>query len=43
MVELASMGAPIQPLIVQSDHGILAETDNPLYPEVRETLGRFAE
>lgn len=32
-----------QPLIVQSDHGILAETDNPLYPEVRETLGRFAE
>lgn len=32
-----------QPLIVQSDHGILAETDHPLYSEVRETLGRFAE
>lgn len=32
-----------QPLIVQSDHGVLAETDNPLYPEVREMLGRFAE
>jgi DNA excision repair protein ERCC-3 len=31
------------PLIVQSDGSILAEADNPLYPQARDTLMRFAE
>ena len=31
------------PLIVQGDHTILVEVDNPLYPVVRDQLVRFAE
>ena len=34
---------PQNPLIVQSDHTVLAEVDNPLYPEARDALARFAE
>ena len=31
------------PLIVQSDHSILVEVDNPRYSEARDRLVRFAE
>src|SRR5208283_5704706 len=31
------------PLIVQSDHSILVEVDNPRYGEARDRLVRFAE
>jgi len=31
------------PLIVQSDRTVLLEVDNPLYPEARDQLARFAE
>ena len=34
---------PQNPLIVQGDHTILVEVDNPLYPEARDALSRFAE
>ncbi len=34
---------PANPLIIQSDRSILLEVDNPLFPEVRDLLGRFAE
>src|SRR5438105_7728578 len=34
---------PQNPLIVQGDHSILVEVDNPLYPEARDSLARFAE
>ena len=31
------------PLIVQGDHTVLVEVDNPRYPEARDALARFAE
>ena len=31
------------PLIVQGDHTVLLEVDNPLYEEARDALARFAE
>jgi len=31
------------PLIIQSDRTILAEVQNPAYPEVRGFLGTFSE
>ncbi len=34
---------PENPLIVQGDHTVLIEVDNPLYPEARDALARFAE
>lgn len=34
---------PDNPLVVQSDRTILLEVDNPLYPEARDALARFAE
>ena len=34
---------PLNPLIVQGDHTILLEVDNPLYEEARDALARFAE
>jgi hypothetical protein len=34
---------PENPLIVQGDHTILVEVDNPLYVEARDALARFAE
>ena len=34
---------PLNPLIVQGDHTILIEVDNPLYLETRNRLLRFAE
>ena len=34
---------PANPLIVQGDHTVLVEVDNPLYPVVRDQLVRFAE
>src|SRR6266542_5970611 len=34
---------PKNPLIVQSDHTILVEVDNPLYGQARDRLVRFAE
>ncbi len=34
---------PANPLIIQSDRSILLEVDNPLFTEVRDLLGRFAE
>ena len=34
---------PENPLIVQGDHTILVEVDNPLYTEARDALARFAE
>ncbi|CEP69379.1 Helicase Ercc3 [Moorella glycerini] len=34
---------PENPLVVQSDRTILLEVDNPLYPEARDALARFAE
>jgi len=35
--------APDQPLIVQGDHTVLLEVDNPRYPDARDALARFAE
>lgn len=32
-----------RPVIVQSDRTVLLEVDNPLYPEARDALARFAE
>ncbi len=32
-----------KPIIVQGDHTVLVEVDNPLYPQARDALGRFAE
>ncbi|MBI2949567.1 MAG: DEAD/DEAH box helicase [Verrucomicrobia bacterium] len=34
---------PQNPLIVQGDHTVLVEVDNPLYVEARDALARFAE
>lgn len=34
---------PANPLIVQGDRTVLLEVDNPLYPEARDALARFAE
>ena len=34
---------PQNPLIVQGDHTVLLEVDNPLYAEARDALARFAE
>lgn len=34
---------PENPLIVQGDHTVLVEVDNPLYTEARDALARFAE
>ncbi len=34
---------PQNPLIVQGDHTVLVEVDNPRYAEARDALGRFAE
>ena len=34
---------PQNPLIVQGDHTVLLEVDNPLYQEARDALARFAE
>jgi DNA excision repair protein ERCC-3 len=34
---------PDNPLIVQGDHTVLVEVDNPLYAEARDALARFAE
>ncbi len=34
---------PQNPLIVQGDHTVLLEVDNPLYEEARDALARFAE
>ncbi len=34
---------PQNPLIVQGDHTVLLEVDNPLYPAARDALARFAE
>ena len=34
---------PQNPLIVQGDHTVLVEVDNPLYAEARDALARFAE
>ena len=34
---------PENPLIVQGDHTVLLEVDNPLYVEARDALARFAE
>jgi len=34
---------PENPLIVQGDHTVLVEVDNPRYPEARDRLARFAE
>jgi DNA excision repair protein ERCC-3 len=34
---------PQNPIIVQGDHSVLLEVDNPLYVEARDALARFAE
>jgi DNA excision repair protein ERCC-3 len=34
---------PLNPLIVQSDKSVLLEVDNDRYPDVRDSLSRFAE
>ncbi len=34
---------PENPLIVQGDHTVLIEVDNPHYPDARDALARFAE
>ncbi len=43
MVQLMSDFNPENPLIVQGDHTVLIEVDNPFYPEARDALARFAE
>jgi DNA excision repair protein ERCC-3 len=37
------MSSPQNPLIVQGDHTVLLEVDNPLYEDARDALARFAE
>ncbi len=37
------MSSPQNPLIVQGDHTVLLEVDNPLYENARDALARFAE
>jgi DNA excision repair protein ERCC-3 len=39
----SSQVQPQNPLIVQGDHTVLVEVDNPLYPQARDGLARFAE
>ena len=39
----ANSFASRNPLIVQGDHTVLVEVDNPLYPQARDALARFAE
>ena len=34
---------PFNPMVVQSDHTVLLEVDNPQYAEARDALARFAE
>lgn len=34
---------PFNPMVVQSDHSVLLEVDNPHYAEARDALARFAE
>ncbi|MEI2693320.1 MAG: DEAD/DEAH box helicase [Anaerolineae bacterium] len=34
---------PFNPMVVQSDHTVLLEVDNPQYTEARDALARFAE
>ena len=34
---------PMNPMVVQSDHSVLLEVDNPQYAEARDALARFAE
>ena len=34
---------PQNPLIVQGDHTVLLEVDNPRYADARDVLARFAE
>jgi DNA excision repair protein ERCC-3 len=34
---------PLNPMVVQSDHSVLLEVDNPSYQEARDALARFAE
>ncbi len=34
---------PFNPMVVQSDHSVLLEVDNPQYAEARDALARFAE
>ena len=34
---------PQNPVIVQGDKSVLLEVDNPLYPDARDVLARFAE
>jgi DNA excision repair protein ERCC-3 len=34
---------PFNPMVVQSDHTVLLEVDNPSYAEARDVLARFAE
>ena len=34
---------PFNPMVVQSDHTVLLEVDNPSYAEARDALARFAE
>ena len=34
---------PMNPMVVQSDHTVLLEVDNPQYAEARDALARFAE
>jgi len=35
--------SPGNPMIVQGDRTVLLEVDNPLYPDARDALARFAE
>ena len=37
------MRNPSNPLIVQGDHSVLLEANNPLHEEARDFLARFAE
>ena len=34
---------PLNPMVVQSDHTVLLEVDNPRYADARDALARFAE
>ena len=43
VVTPANSFASRNPLIVQGDHTVLVEVDNPLYPQARDALARFAE
>ncbi|MDA1274350.1 MAG: helicase-associated domain-containing protein [Verrucomicrobia bacterium] len=42
-MNLSATPDPNNPLIVQGDHTVLLEVDNPLYPCARDALVRFAE